>query len=726
MLNIKPKDNNPEAYNPDKEEQDILDYLKLRIEVLKDTKKNVLGHIDFTDIMRNADQEYQPDDVVKTVNSASKSSIFVQDEVTGLRGSRLVAGVSDGADWRSTISEPTLYVKIQTALSILVDQNPTATFKPILEKYEATTDIAKAIWKRGWEIGYAKETIKLFIFDLAKYGWAVGRTYPRIIKRKKEVLEELDTENPDKNKYRKTEIVEFNDIIREKLDPYRTWIDDMTNLTDPYSCRDWYFEKDYGRDLFETEFGQYANSNKVTFGTAIDTGDDSVTSKSANKRDDIVTVGFYESKDKDLYVITVPDQDIIIYYSPLPNDDGKLSLWQTYWSIRDPRTPYGIGLYELIKNDKVLYDRFSNMSIDQLTMAIYPMLFFSGTPAQGDGKITFAPNSIQQKLPGTTIDQVKVQYDNRAPEMITALRERMDNNTGITPTLQGEVSGKTLGEVIHAKDSALKRLSTPLKNIAKLLEDEAYLFLSWANQVYSIPELKEFATLKEMEDFNTEFSKEPTKVEMPMKEGGKIQAQYSPTLDLSIEQDRDGNLIESPEARYVETAGRATKWEGRIIVDVQSIVATSQELEKQRKLELYNMMFPSVQAILQLLQMGDIQGAVDLAKPATQVLEIQDEEPDNWLPARIVEMLDNPELVQQAIMQQQQAAQEAAMAQQQAQPLMTDKASMEAMAQEQAKSGSKGAPTPPRPGQMNAQTVVPMNEISNNMRASNAQVMKPR
>jgi len=341
-------------------------------------------------------------------------------------------------------------------------------------------------------------------------------------------------------------------------------------------------------------------------------------------------------------------------------------------------------------------------------------LFFSGTPQQGDGKITFSPNTIQQKLPGTTIDQVKIQYDGRAPEMIQSLKERMDDNTGITPTLQGEVEGKTLGEIIHAKDSALKRLSVPLKNIAKVLEDEAYLFLSWANQVYSIPELKEFVDLKEMQDFNTEFSKEPSKVEMPLNEGDKIQAQYSPTLDLGIEQNREGNLIESPENRYVETAGRPIKWEGRIIVDVQSIVATSQELDKQRKLELFNLVFPALQAIIQFKTMGDIQGAVDLAKPIVQVLEIQDEEPENWLPVDIVEMLENPEMVKQVMAQKQQEMQ----AQQQAsQPLMTDKASLEAMAKEQPAS---------RPGQIGAQTVVPQNEVSNPMRQSIAQIMKPR
>jgi len=38
-----------------------------------------------------------------------------------------------------------------------------------------------------------------------------------------------------------------------------------------------------------------------------------------------------------------------------------------------------------------MYDRLKNMTIDQLVMAIYPMLFYSGTPKAGEGKITFEP-----------------------------------------------------------------------------------------------------------------------------------------------------------------------------------------------------------------------------------------------------------------------------------------------------------------------------------------------
>ena len=71
------------------------------------------------------------------------------------------------SEWRSSVSEPTLLIKIQTAISILVDQNPEAVFKALIDKYKPTSAIAKAIWKRSWNIAQSKEQLKLFIFDLA-------------------------------------------------------------------------------------------------------------------------------------------------------------------------------------------------------------------------------------------------------------------------------------------------------------------------------------------------------------------------------------------------------------------------------------------------------------------------------------------------------------------------------------------------------------------------------
>ena len=115
--------------------------------------------------------------------------MLVQDEIKGLRGSRVVPITGAGDDeWRSDVSEPMLLSKVQTALAILIDQNPDATFKALNEKFKRNTAFAYSLWKRSWIVAKSKDQLKLCVFDLAKYGWCIGRTYPRYISRKGKVL----------------------------------------------------------------------------------------------------------------------------------------------------------------------------------------------------------------------------------------------------------------------------------------------------------------------------------------------------------------------------------------------------------------------------------------------------------------------------------------------------------------------------------------------------------
>jgi hypothetical protein len=723
---------NVDSYNPQGDEYQIQQFLKKRIEVLKSTKKSILDGIDYEQIMKDADREYTPRRLGE--KNYLKNSILVQDEIKGLRGSRLVnLGELEGGEWRSDVSEPTLMVKIQTALSILIDRNPEAVFKALVEKYENNTKLAQALWKRSWTLGKSKRQLKLFIFDLAKYGWAIGHTFPLKVERKGEVLRELDIDNPEKNKYDKKTIVEFNDVFREKLDPYRTWIDDMTNLTDPWSMDDWYYEKDYSYDTFRRNFKVYDNFDLVQKGSKPQTTDNVVDdlNDETKKRDDIVTVGFYEGKNKDLYGMWIPNQDLVLYYSPLPNDDKKLSCWHTYWNIRDPRTPYGIGLYEIIKNNKILYDRLNNMTIDQLTMAIYPMLFYSGNNTQGSGEITVSPGLVKQKLPGTTIDQVKIDYDPRGWEGVGKMKENIDENSGITPTLQGEVQGKTLGEVLHAKDAALKRLSTPLGNIAEALEDEACIALSWMYQIYSVPEVMEFTDEKMLQEYEEEKGQKAQNTIIG--ENGKITADFYKNLQLGLQkEDREGNLVESPEDRYfqigedIET--RQLKWEGQISIQAMSIIAPSQELERQRKVEIFNVVAPQVQAMAGMFyqkidpntgQPFTPEGATSVAlamyKPIKQILEINDEKPENWIPDEIVKLAENPEAQEQMKMQEQQVKQE-----EQAQDPMQQLFIDQGMLDEAGQAPNGGQPQPV------AQPVVPQGEVSNPVRKTLSEINKVR
>ena len=108
------------AYDPKGEEADVRDHLRQRVPKLKETKKSILGGINFESIMNQADREYKPRSLFE--KQTGGRFMFVQDELTGFRGSRVVPITGrEGSEWRSDVSEPILMTKVQTALSILIE-----------------------------------------------------------------------------------------------------------------------------------------------------------------------------------------------------------------------------------------------------------------------------------------------------------------------------------------------------------------------------------------------------------------------------------------------------------------------------------------------------------------------------------------------------------------------------------------------------------------------------
>src|SRR3990167_7595283 len=182
------------SYNPSKEEKEVGDYTSKRVEELKEYRKSLKG---FESRWKEVDREYEPGEIEF---SAGKKRLESDDE-TGLRSRLVPVGGDSGQEWRSSNSDPTLLTKIQTAFSIIIDRNPEAVLTALLKKYEKTSDLINSIWKRNWEISNSKQMLKLFVFNLAKYGIAYGRTYPKLIKYNKKILTEVDTENPENNKY---------------------------------------------------------------------------------------------------------------------------------------------------------------------------------------------------------------------------------------------------------------------------------------------------------------------------------------------------------------------------------------------------------------------------------------------------------------------------------------------------------------------------------------------
>lgn len=634
-----PKKENVKTYVPNDIERDTLKYVNKRIDEMKEFRKN----LKLEEKWKEADKECEVGEI-----EFGESKRFESDDELGLR-TRFVSINDERDDWRSKTSDPTLLTKIHTALSILIDKNPESILIALTKKYEKSSALANSIWKRNWEITNAKDILKLFVFNLAKYGWAVGRSVPKIIKYKKKILVEIDQEDRSKDKYEETEYIRFNDVAKTNMSPYRTWIDETSKPYDRESTKECYYEIDYTKDEFDTEFKMYKNHEFAGDSAKVVLEKEKVDSKD---RKDIITVGFFENRLRDLYVILIPSKSIVLHHSPLPNDDGYMSLWHSLWLLQSAESPYGVSMWELIRQDKQLYDKMNNMHMDQLVLSIYKMFFYTGTSALlGDGQIKIKPGVGHQIVNGK-VDWLEVPGPGAESwEGLKYQKSKIDDNSSIPPIIEGEITGKTLGEVLHAKEASLKKLKMPLENIADAIEQDAYLTLSWSTQILSIPEIKEFSNEQEMLDYEEENSIERSQLtEKGEGDERSLEATYYPQLSLHLE-GRDGELFESKESTYFQIGKdiepKQLKWQGVFKVLPKSILTPSLELEKLRKSEILDRIAP-------LLQLDP----AIYKKPVDQYLKVQEEdpedwEPDSWLQPQKPELfIDNPQVAaQEAVMQ---------------------------------------------------------------------------
>lgn len=600
----------------DETKQGLFEYVQSRIQDLQLTRQSQYG-FNLEKIWADADKDYVP----HRLGTGGKR-VIATDEEKGWRGALVTLGTSE---WQSDISQANPFVKIGIALSILVDQNPSGAFTPTSKKFQATNELIKQLYQRSWDVARSKEQLKLYVFNLAKYGWAVARTYPYYRERKVKVIKKYNQEDPSQNEYEDKTVVEYNDIFRENLDPWNTWIDDMARPNNPFSIRDWAWRKVYAFDDAEEEFSKYPFWEYVKPGGNTDERVTSAKGQESNKFQEkkLVEILFYENRIKDLFMVIANGVPIII--EPLPISDAKglkkLSLWQTYWNLRHAQCPYGIGLYEAIRFEQALVDRIRNMTIDQLTLMIYKMFFYQGTQALTDtGDIRITPGSGKQVLDPKNIKWLEVPGPGQEAWMgLDYFKKDLDEVSGITDPLLGIVTGKTAFEIAQAKEAALKRLKTPLDNILDSLNTEGYITVSLIQLLYSIPEVYQISDPGLIEDYLKEIQSDPELYSRD--EENNFSAIVYPEFPLNLDKDEKGNLIETAETRFFRVKPGTLAWEGIINIKSQSLLSPSKQVDKALDLEMYNILIPL------LLQPPEIYGKV-----AKAIVKLYDKDPKDILP----------------------------------------------------------------------------------------------
>lgn len=560
------------AYNPSAEEQKIYTRLFERISQLKDARRIILNPDESKSmeaIWRDCEKLYPPH---RYFNSALDT-------------------------WQSKNSQPNPYSKVMTAIATLIANNPEVILRASSDEYEQKTDLIKALYDRSWKVGLCKEQLKLFMFNLAQKGFAIGRTYHR---KKTRTIRDIDGIDPVTNKLKFTEkeIDDPNDVWFENMNPWNCWVDDMAIPGDPWSVRDWCWRQVVTVETAKSIFAekQFPNAKYIRAGgdTLPDNSGYSSHDQKQFTSKDLVEIFYYENQERDEFHVVLPGLKMLLTepISPLPYSHKRLSCTFTHWMLRSPNNIYGIGIIEALREDQETLDRIRNMSLDELTLSIYQMFFHGPSTNFGEGKLRVSPGRLIQV---TNPNDVKpVQFSPPSQENIRWLElieKSMDESTGVTKSLSGELIGKTAFEVQQNKEAGLRKLKLPLSNIEYALTVEARNHIDLLQQVIGTPiDVMRITGKKKFEEYMQEMQMNP-EFYTALGEGTKespLRLFRQRQVRLNLEQNQQKGFVESKNTNSFNITPEMIRWEGEIDIQPQSTIMKSVEVRQQMTLDLFN------------------------------------------------------------------------------------------------------------------------------------------
>jgi|GEM_PF-1640141 len=527
------------------------------------------------------------------------------------------------------------YGKVQTALGILVDRNPTYVLNENIAKFRGNREIIRALANASWKNSNSLGQFKLSVFNCAKRGFFVGRTYNRIIANMGRFPKTMESNG--RIRYESRLVTHMDDIGYVNLDNRNVWIDEAARPEDMYSIRDWAWREVWHIDDIKATFPlaefpnmRYVhsggNTQETIYGSSQSEGNMSVTQAREHKKG-MTEIFFYENYKTDWFIIEI--NGVMVVWEPLPQYHKRISLVTGLWSLRSAEDIYGIGVIEAMERSESLIDRINNMDLRQLLLSINPPGFYSGTEDFENEEIRLKAGVLRRTLNPKDITWLQIpKPDDGAPKRIAQIQQDEDRDTGITRAVEGDPSAQnsndTAFELGLDKEAALKRLRIPLKSFQSALEWEAKNRIALIQQTYSDFQVEHIADQDDIFDYLDEVKKDPAYyyIENEGKSGEEkfFKKQYR-EVSLAVEQDEKGNFIETDHEAFFKVKPEWLAWSGSVSVDMDSLLVQSDQVEQAQTIKLTNLLMP-------IFQLGPEIGK----KPAEQLLQAHNKDPKKWLP----------------------------------------------------------------------------------------------
>lgn len=536
--------------------------------------------------------------------------------------------------------EPVAFTKILIAAATLGGKVPDGVFSSDSKVFARAM---YELWKRTWENRYAngETTLSIVYQNNFTYGWGAWRTYPREIRKRKG----------------KTSKIFFDDIYREPMDPYRTWLGASVNNFDCFTRGEVYYEKDVDKADF---FQMYPEAKKdevnyLKVSKASEKKLDEKTEVTQEAKDqhpetqsNFVTVEYYENELTNRYIVA--SGTYVIFDGELPNDETFGHVEWVNCFIRDLNDPYGVGLYELARGNASMNDYLSQLNAQQVEAEIFPLLFGTNI-ANAEMKYRRGPYIINPKMQGSSIDVVRT-TGNVAQGIAFTERQKnlISENTGVNDILAGQAGEGTLGSTVILKEAALQRLTLPRNTVVRQLEADAYKTVSWILQTYSVEKIETFDRQEDADAFKEAnpnlHIQEKSRTSRKTGEK-KIFSTYSPYTQVGFDF-KEKKLLDRSDPIAIARASVITelKKSGNISdillikIDPNSMLVPSQEIKKQQVLELYSIISAKTVELFTALAQGQGDMARALYTQLKQVLETYREDVNKWIPKDLTDSIE--------------------------------------------------------------------------------------
>lgn len=534
--------------------------------------------------------------------------------------------------------------KVQTALGILIDADPTYIMESDNPKYDKTKYLLKALAEKSWRNTNSLGQFKLSVFNSARRGWFIGRTFNRRLYHDARYLKSVD--NKGRRAYETRLVTKLDDIAYMNLSNYNAWLDEQTRPEDFFSTRDWMWREVMYIDDLRRMFPESDFPNVKFVHPGGDTRENIqgvFTRNAANNKTGIsplaskpgmVEMYFYENWPADQFIIEA--NGVMIVSEPLPQQNKRLSCSYGQWHFRGDDTIYGMGIIEEMENNEELADRIINMDMRQLLATIAPMGFYSGTEDFEDENIRVSPGIMRRTLDPKSISWLQIPQGNNAGlDKVAWLTDKQNQTTGITPIIEGgqpDPTGQvTAFQVGVQRESALKRLALPLKSLQYALKNEFDNRIALIQQVYSDFEVQHLEDEQEIFDYLDEVNADPEFffINNEGQPGEKFFAVKYRMANLNVEKTGDGTYIESENSKFFAIKPEMLAFSGFTSVDETSLLTSSKALDQADTLRLTNLLVPMMAGPMELN-----------AKPAKQLIVAFDRQPKDWLPQTWLDFLN--------------------------------------------------------------------------------------